>query len=206
MLFSIPRYANGAPLEDGFQRLFDALNVALALPVLVYSAADFFKGAWQALRHRTVSLDVPIVIGSAGAGRAESVRHRHRTRRGYLDSFAGLVFFLLIGRLFQQQAFDWIGFDRTFRSFFPLVGARRAVGRSRSGARGDRPTCARATASSCGPKRSCRSTRAWSTGGPNRLRLPHRRTGTGRGAAGRAGACRRHASRGRARASMCCAR
>ena len=120
MLFSIPRYANGVPIEDGFQRLFDVLNVALALPVLFYSAADFFKGAWQAVRHRTVSLDIPIVIGlltlvtrslvDIGTGRGE----------GYLDSFAGLVFFLLIGRLFQQQAFDWIGFDRTFRSFFPL--------------------------------------------------------------------------------------
>ena len=32
MLFSIPRYVNGAPLEDGFQRLFDALNVLFALP------------------------------------------------------------------------------------------------------------------------------------------------------------------------------
>lgn len=132
MLFSIPRYANGAPLEDGFQRLFDALNVALAIPVLLYSAADFFKGAWQAVRHRTISLDVPIVIGllalvlrslfDIGTGRGE----------GYLDSFAGLVFFLLVGRLFHQQAFDWIGFDRTFRSFFPLSvlvesGAGRAV-------------------------------------------------------------------------------
>jgi Cu+-exporting ATPase len=131
MLFSIPRYANGAPLEGGFQRLFDALNIALALPVLVYSASDFFRGGWQALRHRTISLDVPIVIGllalvsrsliDIGTGRGE----------GYLDSFAGLVFFLLIGRLFQQQAFDWIGFDRTFRSFFPLsVLVERGAGRA----------------------------------------------------------------------------
>jgi Cu+-exporting ATPase len=37
-----------------------------------------------------------------------------------MDSFAGLVFFLLLGRLFQQKAFDRIAFDRTFRSFLPL--------------------------------------------------------------------------------------
>ncbi len=120
MLFSIPRYANGAPLEDGFQRLFDALNVALALPVLAYSATDFFKGAWQAVRHRTVSLDVPIAIGLAALVLRSLVDIGTGRGEGYLDSFAGLVFFLLIGRLFQQQAFDWIGFDRTFRSFFPL--------------------------------------------------------------------------------------
>ena len=29
MLFSIPRYANGAPLEPQFQRLFDVLNLAV---------------------------------------------------------------------------------------------------------------------------------------------------------------------------------
>src|SRR5690606_899920 len=39
---------------------------------------------------------------------------------GYLDSFTGLVFFLLIGRLLQQKAFDRIAFDRSFRSFMPL--------------------------------------------------------------------------------------
>ena len=58
MLFSIPRYANGAPLEPVFQRLFDALNVLLAVPVLVYSASDFFTSAWHALRMRAVTLDV----------------------------------------------------------------------------------------------------------------------------------------------------
>lgn len=120
MLFSIPRYANGAPLEDGFQRLFDMLNVALAMPVLFYSASDFFAGAWQAVRRRTVSLDVPIVIGLAALVTRSLVDITTGHGEGYLDSFAGLVFFLLIGRLFQQQAFDWIGFDRTFRSFFPL--------------------------------------------------------------------------------------
>jgi Cu+-exporting ATPase len=120
MLFSIPRYANGAPIEDGFQRLFDALNVALALPVLVYSASDYFRGAWRALRHRTISLDVPIVIGLVALVGRSLVDIATGRGEGYFDSFAGLVFFLLIGRLFQQQAFDWIGFDRTFRSFFPL--------------------------------------------------------------------------------------
>ena len=39
---------------------------------------------------------------------------------GFMDSFAGLVFFLLIGRLFQQKVFDRVAFDRTFRSFLPL--------------------------------------------------------------------------------------
>ncbi len=120
MLFSIPRYVNGGPLEPQFQRLFDVLNLLFALPVLLYSASDYFLSAWRAIRARTMRLDVPIALGlvalfgrsvaDIAAGRGE----------GFLDSFSGLVFFLLIGRLFQQKAFDGIAFDRTVRSFLPL--------------------------------------------------------------------------------------
>ena len=120
MLFSIPRYANGAPLDPGFQRLFDLLNLALALPVLFFSAADYFRSAWAAARARMVTLDVPIALGlialfgrsvfDIGTGRGE----------GFLDSFTGLTFFLLIGRLFQQKVFEGLAFDRSVRSFLPL--------------------------------------------------------------------------------------
>ena len=120
MLFSIPRYVNGGPLDPEFQRLFDVLNLLFALPVLLYSASDYFVSAWRAIRTRTMRLDVPIALGllalfgrsvaDIAAGRGE----------GFLDSFSGLVFFLLIGRLFQQKAFDGIAFDRTVRSFLPL--------------------------------------------------------------------------------------
>lgn len=36
----------------------------------------------------------------------------------YLDSLAGLVFFLLCGRIFQQKTFERLAFDRDYRSFF----------------------------------------------------------------------------------------
>ena len=121
MLFSIPRYANGAPLEDGFQTLFGVLNLVLAVPVLIYSASDFFRSAWQALRHRTMSLDVPIAIGLAALFVRTVVEIASGRGEGFTDSFTGLVFFLLVGRLFQQQAFDRIAFDRSFRSFLPLA-------------------------------------------------------------------------------------
>ena len=134
MLFSIPRYANGAPLDPPFQRLFDGLNVLLAVPVLVYSAADFFRAAWRSMRMRVLTLDVPVAIGLAvlfGRSLWDIVTH---SGEGFLDSFAGLVFFLLIGRLFQQMAFDRIAFDRTVRSFLPLsvrvaTGVRMAMRR-----------------------------------------------------------------------------
>jgi len=120
MLFSIPRYVNGAPLEDGFQRLFDILNVTFALPVLLYSASGFFTSAWQSVRLRKVTLDVPIAIGLVVMFARSIADIVTGYGEGYLDSFTGLVFFLLIGRLLQQKAFDRIAFDRSFRSFMPL--------------------------------------------------------------------------------------
>ncbi|MEZ5320252.1 MAG: heavy metal translocating P-type ATPase metal-binding domain-containing protein [Vicinamibacterales bacterium] len=120
MLFSIPRYANGAPLDPGFQRLFDGLNLAFALPVLLYSASDWFRAAWAATRARAVTLDVPVALGLVVLFGRSVFDIVTGTGEGFLDSFTGLVFFLLIGRLFQEKAFEGIAFDRTVRSFFPL--------------------------------------------------------------------------------------
>jgi Cu+-exporting ATPase len=120
MLFSIPRYANGAPLEGGFQRLFDALNILFALPVLLFSASDYFRTAWHAVRTRTMALEVPVALGLAVLFGRSVVDMAMARGEGFMDSFAGLVFFLLIGRLFQQRVFDRVAFDRTFRSFLPL--------------------------------------------------------------------------------------
>jgi len=120
MLFSIPRYLNGGPLEPEFQRLFDTLNVAFALPVLLYSASDYFRGAARSVRAHAITMDVPIAIGLAALFGRSLFEISSRTGEGFLDSFAGLVFFLLIGKLFQQKAFDHVSFERTARSFLPL--------------------------------------------------------------------------------------
>ncbi|MQL30699.1 heavy metal translocating P-type ATPase, partial [Escherichia coli] len=39
---------------------------------------------------------------------------------GYLDSFTGLVFFMLIGKYFQQRTYDTLSFDRDYTSYFPV--------------------------------------------------------------------------------------
>jgi P-type Cu+ transporter len=121
MVFSIPRYANGGALEAPFQQLFDALNVLLVTPVLLYSASDYLRRAWRALAMARLTIDVPVALGLLalyGRSLADILAGRGP---GFMDSFAGLVFFLLIGRVFQQHAFDRIAFDRTYRSFLPLT-------------------------------------------------------------------------------------
>jgi Cu+-exporting ATPase len=129
MIFSIPRYAHGGPLEPGFQRLFDGLNLAFALPVLLFSASHWFTSAWRAARARHVTLDFPVALGLTVIFGRSVFDIVTRSGEGYLDSFTGLVFFLLLGRLFQQKTFEQMAFDRTYRSFFPLsVRVERAGG------------------------------------------------------------------------------
>lgn len=121
MLFSFPEYLAGpGELESRWQSLFAGLNLLLALPVLLYSAAEFFQGAWHSLRQRRVTLDVPIALGLAALfGR--SLFNIAAGGSGYIDSFTGLVFFLLVGRSFQRRSFAALTFDRDYRSYFPLA-------------------------------------------------------------------------------------
>ena len=67
-----------------------------------------------------MTLDVPVALGLAVLFVRSIADIATGRGAGFLDSFTGLVFFLLVGRLFQQQTFDRIAFDRTFRSFLPL--------------------------------------------------------------------------------------
>ncbi len=39
---------------------------------------------------------------------------------GYLDSLVGFIFFLLIGRWFQQKTYHQLSFDRDYTSYFPI--------------------------------------------------------------------------------------
>jgi Cu+-exporting ATPase len=120
MIFSIPRYANGGALDPFHQSFFNILNLILAVPVLLYSASGYFIAAWRAIVTRTMTLDVPVALGLAVLFTRSVVDIASGSDAGFLDSFTGLVFVLLLGRLFQQKSIDRLAFDRTFRSFLPL--------------------------------------------------------------------------------------
>lgn len=45
---------------------------------------------------------------------------------GYLDSFAGLAFLLLVGRWFQQRTWHELSFERDYKSYFPVAATVRA--------------------------------------------------------------------------------
>lgn len=121
MLFSFPEYLGLNPNDASLGRLFSWLNFALAIPVLVYSAQDYFTSAWKSFGQKQINIDVPIALGLIALFFRSSYDIISATGPGYLDSFTGLVFFLLIGRWFQNRTYESLSFERDFKSYFPLA-------------------------------------------------------------------------------------
>ncbi|MEM6963304.1 MAG: heavy metal translocating P-type ATPase metal-binding domain-containing protein [Bacteroidota bacterium] len=122
MLMSFPEYL-GLSEENavGFQRWFGILNILLALPVVFFSGKDYLLSAWLSLKNRNLNIDVPISIGILTLFGRSIFEIAGGVGAGYLDSLAGLVFFLLIGKWFQQITYNHLSFERDYKSYFPVA-------------------------------------------------------------------------------------
>jgi Cu+-exporting ATPase len=121
MLFSFPEYLGLNPNDEILGRVFSWLNLTLSLPVILYSASDYFSSALKSFRQKQINIDVPIALGLLALFLRSAFDIITQTGPGYLDSLTGLVFFLLIGRWFQGRTYENLAFERDFRSFFPLA-------------------------------------------------------------------------------------
>lgn len=121
MLLSFPDYFGLANFEQEFKSFFGWINLAFALPVLLYSAKDYFTSAWNNLKRGVLNLDFPLALGIAVMfirSVAEIVTH---TGAGFVDTLCSLVFFLLIGKWMQQRTYHYLSFERDYRSYFPVA-------------------------------------------------------------------------------------
>lgn len=122
MLFSLPEYfAEAELLGNGFKKTFNYLNVFLALPVFFYAATDYYRSAWIAIKNKGVNMDVPIAIGIVTLFTYSLYDIFALGNEGYMDTLGGLLFFLLIGRFYQQKTYDTLSFDRDYKSYFPVA-------------------------------------------------------------------------------------
>ncbi len=136
MLFALPGYLGFDSLSGPLlHQTFGWLSLALALPVLVFSAADYFRSAWLSFRQRVLTLDVPIALGLLAIFGQSAFEILSGRGAGYCDSMTGLVFFLLCGKIFQEKTYERLAFDRDYKSFFPLSVTR--VQPPASGIRGE---------------------------------------------------------------------
>lgn len=121
MMLSFPEYLSNDVLELGALRhFFVYINLLLSLPVLFYSASGFFIAAYTGLRQKWLNIDAPIALAILVTFSRSVYEILSQTGAGYLDSMSGIVFFMLIGRWFQDKSYDSFAFDRDYHSFFPL--------------------------------------------------------------------------------------
>ncbi len=121
MMLSFPDYFSFGKTEDPeLKQWFSYLNLVLSLPVFFYSASEFFISGYKGLRQKFLNIDTPIALAVLITFTRSVYEILSQTGAGYLDSMSGIVFFMLIGRYFQNRTYQSISFDRDFKSYFPL--------------------------------------------------------------------------------------
>jgi len=109
MMMATPSYVAGpGDLAPDLRQLLNWGGWVLSLPVMVFSAGPFFKGAWRSLRLRRIGMDVPVSLGllitfvaSTGATFDPAGIWGHEV---YFDSLTMFVTFLLGSRYLEMRA------------------------------------------------------------------------------------------------------
>jgi Cu+-exporting ATPase len=121
MMLSFPEYFSLGKSDDADLKFwFNYLNLFLSLPVFFYSASEFFISGYKGLRQRFLNIDAPIALAVLITFTRSVYEIISNTGSGYLDSMSGIVFFMLVGRYFQNRTYQSISFERDFTSYFPL--------------------------------------------------------------------------------------
>ena len=106
---------------DRFKNLFRWMMFAFSLPVVFYSGRDYFISAIKGLRSGILNIDVPIALGISVLFIRSTIDIAMNWGTGFFDSLTGLIFFLLIGRFFQQKTYSFLSFERDYKSYFPIA-------------------------------------------------------------------------------------
>jgi Cu2+-exporting ATPase len=104
MVMSLALYAGWfEDMDLPTTELFRWVSFLLTIPSLFWSGQVFFKGAWAALQHRYLHMDLPIAIGLGAGFVGGAVNTIRGTGEVYFDSVASLIFLLLVGRWLQAR-------------------------------------------------------------------------------------------------------
>lgn len=121
MMLSFPEYFSSGKIEQaGLKEVFTWLNFGLSLPVLFYCASGFFISAWKGIQQKIINIDAPIALAILVTFVRSYYEIISGKGAGYLDSGSGIVFFMLIGRWFQDKTYEAFSFDRDYLSYLPL--------------------------------------------------------------------------------------
>ena len=122
MMLSFPEYFEMDEYWlNRFKPFFRGLMFTFSIPVVIYSAKDYLISAYKGLSHNILNIDVPISLGILVLFSRSIYEIISQTGQGYFDSLTGLIFFLLLGKVFQQKTYSFLSFERDYKSYFPIA-------------------------------------------------------------------------------------
>ena len=125
MFLSFPEYFEVSEFWlEQYKNIFRWLMFFFSLPVVFYAGKDYFVSAYKGLRSKILNIDVPIALGILVLFVRSSVEIIFDLGTGFFDSLTGLVFFLLLGKYFQQKTYNFLSFERDYKSYFPIAVTR----------------------------------------------------------------------------------
>jgi Cu+-exporting ATPase len=121
MMLSFPDYLSVDGVDEKLlSTTFNYISIILSIPVVFYAATPFFTQAWKGLRQKFLNIDAPIAFAITITYLRSLYEIGTATGTGYLDSMSGIVFFMLLGRWFQDKTQEKLSFERDYKSFFPI--------------------------------------------------------------------------------------
>ncbi|PXY43681.1 heavy metal translocating P-type ATPase [Flavobacterium hydrophilum] len=125
MLLSFPEYFEMKEFWlDNYRPFFRGLIFVLALPSFLYSASGYYLSAYHSIKTRMLNIDIPIALGIIVMFIRSSYDMLMDHGPGFFDSLVSLVFFMLLGKMFQTKTYSFLSFERDFKSYFPIAVTR----------------------------------------------------------------------------------
>lgn len=125
MLLSFPEYFEIKEFWlDNYKPFFRALIFILSLPSFLYSASGYYVSAYKSIKAKMLNIDIPIALGIIVMFIRSTFDMIMDYGPGFFDSLTGLVFFMLLGKMFQIKTYSFLSFERDFKSYFPIAVTR----------------------------------------------------------------------------------
>ena len=122
MLLSFPEYFEVKEFWlDQYRGFFRWLIFFLALPSFFYSASGYYVSAYKSIISKMLNIDIPIALGIIVMFVRSTVDIFFDYGSGFFDSLTGLIFFMLLGKMFQIKTYSFLSFERDFKSYFPIA-------------------------------------------------------------------------------------
>jgi Cu+-exporting ATPase len=122
MLLSFPEYFEVKEFWlDTYKPFFRWLIFALSLPSFLYSASGYYVSAYKSIKSGLLNIDIPIALGIIIFFIRSTFDIVMDYGSGFFDSLTGLIFFMLLGKMFQIKTYSFLSFERDFKSYFPIA-------------------------------------------------------------------------------------